>query len=134
MMIFVIILAGISVILPPSLKLYQYSFEQGVNGQNSQQILNEITNELRYSSSILRTSANQLQYDTDKNITYDSVNKAIIITKSGATTKTLAKGRVGSISFDEPISRGNKKEIKVTITFASGDLITTKIMTLNDIP
>ena len=133
MMIFVIILAGIGVILSPSLRLYQYSFEQGVNGQNSRQILNEITNELRYASSISRTSARRVQYDTDKIISYDSVNKAIIITKSGAITKTLAKGRISSIDFDEFISRGNKKEIKLTVTFESGDSITTKIMTLNDI-
>lgn len=133
MMIFIIILTGIGVILPPSLRLYQYSFEQGVNGQNSRQILNEITNELRYASSISRISANKVQYDTDKIISYDNGNKAIIITKNGAITKTLAKGRVSSIDVDELISRGNKKEIKITVTFVSGDSITTKIMTLNDI-
>lgn len=133
MMIFVIILAGIGVILSPSLRLYQYSFEQGVNGQNSRQILNEITNELRYASSISRISAKRVQYDSDKIIDYDNVNNAIIITKNGAITKTLAKGRISSIDFDEFISRGNKKEIKITVTFVSGDSITTKIMTLNDI-
>ncbi len=134
MMLFVIILGGIGIILPSSLKLYNYSFQQGVNQQDGRQTLNEITNELRYASSISSIAEDKIQYDTNKIITCDKVKKSITITKNEITTKTLAKGRVSSLVFkDDSDTDSKKKEIKVTITFLSGDVITTKIMTLNEI-
>ncbi|VBB08135.1 Hypothetical protein LUCI_3400 [Lucifera butyrica] len=137
----VLISVGIISLFASIVKSYQYSYEQGSNAQDAQNILNLITNELRNAASITNLTNTEVDYTTSVNGTTEnrkiylgSGNNAhtIIYAVNNTITKELGVDRVKEFNFDPILTSNNKKEIKITLTMQNQQNSNLPLVQLSD--
>ena len=150
MVVFVLILAGVSTILSQTFLSQQFNFNLAANAQIERDILNNISSEIKNSTTVTTPAGggtgNALVYTkvgdlANRTITIGTgsdANTIVFKDPAGTTIQRYGKGYVSSITFTRSSIAGLEKRIQIDLTLrnsnptnAPTNTITTYIYTLN---